>query len=64
MQAQPYRAGKGREPGAALTAMLKGRTAGGHNPQDIVRRTQVLMRASKKRTGRPARPKRPPRPPR
>jgi hypothetical protein len=47
----------------ALTAMLKGRTASGHNPKDLERNVQMLMRA-KKPGKRPARPARPPRPPR
>jgi hypothetical protein len=37
MQAQPYRKGKGREPGPALDAMQRGRTSSGFNPQDAVR---------------------------
>jgi hypothetical protein len=38
MQAQPYRKGP-RQPGAALSAMLRGRSAGLANPQDVKRRT-------------------------
>jgi hypothetical protein len=34
---QPYRAVHGRGSTAALAAMLKGRTAHGHNPQDVKR---------------------------
>jgi hypothetical protein len=45
----------------ALTAMLRGRTASGHNPKDLERNVAMLTRA-KKPTKRPARPARPPRP--
>jgi hypothetical protein len=63
-RAQPYRKGSPlRTPGMALSAMLKGRTASGHNPKDLERNVQMLMRA-KKSPKRPARPARPPRPPR
>jgi hypothetical protein len=60
---QPYRKGA-REPGAALTAMTRGRDFQGGNPQDAVRRVQMLMRAGKAQNGqprgpRPARPARP-----
>jgi hypothetical protein len=50
-------------PGMALNAMLKGRTASGHNPKDLERNVQMLMRSKKsgKRPARPARPSRPPR---
>jgi hypothetical protein len=58
-RSQPYRAGA-REPGPALTAMLRGRTAQGHNPIDLVRRTQTLMRAARA-PGRKARQPRKPR---
>jgi hypothetical protein len=58
---QPYRSGP-RQPGAALTAMLKGRTAGGQNPADTTRAAALI--AAGKRTKRPARPVRPQRPPR
>jgi hypothetical protein len=47
----------------ALDAMRRGRTASGHNPKDLERNVQMLMRA-KKSPKRPARPARPPRPPR
>lgn len=61
---QPYRKGP-RQPGAALNAMLKGRTASGHNPKDLERNVQRLVREGKrKRPARPARPERPQRPPR
>ena len=58
---QPYRKGA-RHPGAALTAMLRGRTMGGWNPKDT-ERAQFLVRAGGRRK-RPARPQRPARPPR
>jgi hypothetical protein len=45
---QPYRAKRGRQPGPALTAMLRGGPAHLPNPQDIKRRTQRL---SKRRGG-------------
>jgi hypothetical protein len=50
-------------PGMALNAMLKGRTASGHNPKDLERNVQMLQRVKKsgKRPARPARPQRPPR---
>jgi hypothetical protein len=62
-EAQPYRKGP-REPGPALTAMLKGRTSSGFNPKDIERNVQRLVRAgqARKRPERPSRPERPPRP--
>jgi hypothetical protein len=60
---QPYRKGN-RTPTMALTAMLRGRTAGGWNPQDITRMAQKLSNASPARSQRPARPPRPQRPPR
>jgi hypothetical protein len=57
---QPYRLGSiNRHPGAALTAMTKGRTLSGFNPQDI-RRAAFLMGAGKQAS----RMKRPPRTPR
>lgn len=58
---QPYRQGA-RHPGAALTAMLKGRTTGGWNPKDV-ERVKMLTRAGgrPKRAARPPRPQRPPR---
>lgn len=60
---QPYRRGSsGRNPGAALTAMLKGRTAGGYNPQDQVRANAKLLTRGAKAKRRPDRPDRPPRP--
>jgi|tagenome__1003787_1003787.scaffolds.fasta_scaffold8029990_1 hypothetical protein len=57
---QPYRKGA-RNPGPALTAMLRGRDFQGGNPQDLVRNVQTLMRARKaaERGPRPARPARP-----
>lgn len=60
---QPYRKGA-RVPGAALSAMLKGRTAGGYNPQDSQRQAvKLLTRSRKKKTvDRPDRPPRPDRP--
>jgi hypothetical protein len=64
-RAQPYRKGSPlRQPGAALNAMLKGRTAAGFNPKDLERNMQTLQRAAKapKRPARPARPPRPDRP--
>jgi len=61
---QPYRRGT-RNPSPALTAMTRGRTFAGTNPQDLQRSVQRLMRAGKaKPHHRPARPPRPPRPPR
>jgi hypothetical protein len=61
-EAQPYRKGP-RQPGFALDAMLKGRTASGFNPKDIERNVQRLVAAGKrKRPDRPARPDRPSRP--
>jgi hypothetical protein len=36
-QTQPYRAVNGRQSTAALAAMLKGRSAQGHNPMDVKR---------------------------
>jgi hypothetical protein len=50
---QPYRQGP-RMPGAALNAMLKGRTAGGYNPADA-KRAGYLIAAGKKMAGRPSR---------
>jgi hypothetical protein len=64
-RAQPYRKGSNlRVPGAALTAMRRGRTAAGYNPADLQRNVQMLMRAGKggKRPQRPTRPQRPARP--
>jgi hypothetical protein len=57
---QPYRRGT-RNPSPALTAMTKGRTYAGTNPQDLTRSVQKLIRAGGGRgTGpRPARPARP-----
>jgi hypothetical protein len=61
-RAQPYRKGNPlRVPGAALTAMTRGRSASGWNPKDLERNMQMLSKASK-RPGRPARPPRPKRP--
>jgi hypothetical protein len=57
---QPYKKAGGRAPGAALNAMLKGRSPGGWNPKDIERQA-MLVKAGKKRR-RPARPQRPARP--
>lgn len=64
-RAQPYRTGSPlRKPGAALDAMLKGRTAAGFNPKDLERNAQMIQRVAKapKRPPRPARPARPQRP--
>jgi phage tail tape-measure protein len=58
---QPYRKGQARMPGPALTAMLRGRTAGGFNPADITRGA-FLAKASTRGRGRPKRPVRPKRP--
>jgi hypothetical protein len=57
---QPYRKGLARAPGAALTAMLKGRTTTGYNPADAKRAAALI--AAAKRHKRPARPQRPKRP--
>jgi hypothetical protein len=64
-QTQPYRKGA-REPGAALTAMTRGRTASGYHPKDVEREmlVQAGRKTRKKRPDRPARPPRPVRPPR
>lgn len=43
-RSQPYRAVHGRQSTNALAAMLKGRSAQGHNPQDTKRRLQRQMR--------------------
>jgi hypothetical protein len=62
-RAQPYRKGsQGRNPGMALQNMTRGRTMGGFNPQDGVRRAQLLMRAGKQTEARGPRPARPARP--
>lgn len=58
---QPYRKGA-RNPSPALTAMTRGRTFSGHNPMDLQRNAQRLMRAGKHKHARPVRPKRPARP--
>jgi hypothetical protein len=58
---QPYRKGS-RNPSPALTAMLRGRSFSGGNPQDQVRAVQRLIRAGKGKQHRPARPVRPERP--
>lgn len=57
---QPYRKGA-RNPGPALTAMTRGRTFSGFNPQDAQRNVQRLVKAGKgqQRGARPARPARP-----
>lgn len=52
MAHQPYRRGA-RVPGAALTAMLKGRPAFLPNPQDA--RRKVQRRARKRKSLRPQR---------
>lgn len=57
---QPYRKGP-RQPGAALTAMLRGRTAGGHNPADVSRVAMLMRAKGKTKRRRPQRPERPPR---
>ena len=59
VQAQPYARGA-RQPSLALTAMLKGRTAGGLNPQDVLRQASKRAKrpARAKRAARPARPPR------
>jgi hypothetical protein len=46
----------------ALQNMTRGRTMGGFNPQDGVRRAQMLMRAGKQTEARGPRPARPARP--
>ena len=46
-------------PGQALNAMLKGRTAAGHNPKDIERNVAKLTRAGRSPQMRPQRPDRP-----
>ena len=63
MQYQPFRKGA-RQPGPALDAMRRGRTASGLNPADVTRATQMLRKlsAQKSRPDRPARPDRPKRP--
>jgi hypothetical protein len=61
---QPYRRGT-RNPSPALTAMTRGRTFAGTNPQDLRRAAQRLIRAgqgTKRSPYRPARPTRPGRP--
>lgn len=63
MQYQPYRQGP-REPGAALTNMLRGRTLYGYNPKDAERGAALRRAARKARPDRPPRPARPQRPPR
>jgi hypothetical protein len=57
-QTQPYRRGA-RAPSAALTAMLRGRTASGFNPADIKRAGFLIAAGRKTRPQRPARPSRP-----
>lgn len=44
---QPYRKSGARAPSATLSAMQKGRTAAGHNPQDIKR--LAVKRAGQRR---------------
>jgi hypothetical protein len=63
MQYQPFRKGA-RQPGPALDAMRRGRSASGMNSADITRAVQRMMRISKakSRPDRPARPDRPKRP--
>lgn len=58
---QPFRVGP-RMPGASLTAMSRGKTFGGANPQDA-QRAAFLVSAGKRR-GRAARKPRVPRKPR
>jgi hypothetical protein len=41
---QPFRRGSGREAGPALSAMLRGRSAFGQNPQDLHRHMQKRRR--------------------
>lgn len=61
---QPYRKGA-RNPSPALTAMTRGRSFSGNNPQDLTRAVQRMMRAAKQGgRARPVRPERPARPPR
>lgn len=60
---QPYRKGP-RVPGQALSNMLRGRTTGGFNPQDIYRASARIKRAAGSGRQRPPRPQRPARPPR
>lgn len=63
-RAQPFRRGSDlRTPGAALDAMLKGRSATGWNPKDIERAAE-LKRASSRASVRVPRATRPPRAPR
>lgn len=45
---QPYRKGLGRQPGLALSAMLKGRPQVGLNPADVTRMAQKKARARKR----------------
>jgi len=60
--AQPYRKGA-RQPGMALTAMLRGRAANGANPADTTRAAQMIASAYQRR-GRAPRGPRGPRTPR
>jgi hypothetical protein len=50
MPPQPYRRGKPRQPGAALDAMRRGRTAFGHNPADARRAMHKAARRKKRRS--------------
>jgi hypothetical protein len=51
---QPYRKGA-RQPGAALMAMLRGRSLTGYNPADITRMASSRARARPERRARPPR---------
>lgn len=59
---QPFRAIPGREPGPVLSAMTRGRTLHGHNPQDLERATMLLAvaRRRKQQTASQRRPAFPP----
>lgn len=59
-RSQPYRVGA-RSPGAALTAMTKGRTAGGLNPKDAERAAFLTNAGRSARAGRKPRVHRKPR---
>lgn len=47
-RSQPYRKGTGRQPGLALSAMLKGRPQVGINSADVMRMAQKKARARKR----------------
>jgi hypothetical protein len=46
-RSQPYRRGSQRTLGATLEAMTRGRTAQGHNPQDVKRAMQKKPKRAK-----------------